>query len=78
MFRRIVVQTARSVNSGLKQSSIRRLSTHPTHAEPGAFVPPHVNPKHKWAAEVMGTIMWLWIFYRAKEDGAVLIVKIRN
>jgi len=32
------------------------------------FKVPHVSPVHYWGGEIMMTIMWLWIFYRAKKD----------
>lgn len=37
------------------------------------FKVPHVDKKHIQLGEVMGTMMWLWIFYRAKEDGVALL-----
>ena len=30
--------------------------------------------KHRWGAKLLGATMWFWIFYRAKQDGAVLLV----
>jgi len=39
----------------------------------GGFVPPHVNPVHVYLGEGMAMIMWLWIFYRFKQDGACLL-----
>lgn len=32
------------------------------------FKVPHVSNVHKIGGEVMMTVMWLWIFYRAKND----------
>ncbi|EQC35245.1 hypothetical protein SDRG_07473 [Saprolegnia diclina VS20] len=33
----------------------------------------HVDPVHKALGTAFGTLTWLWIFYRAKEDGAVVL-----
>ena len=33
------------------------------------FTPPHVAPIHKNMGTTMMVVMWLWLFYRAKEDG---------
>ena len=33
------------------------------------FTPPHVAPIHKKMGTTMMVVMWLWLFYRAKEDG---------
>ena len=30
---------------------------------------------HKNLSTVMGTIMWLWLFWRAKNDGPALLVR---
>eukprot|EP00924_Labyrinthula_sp_SR-Ha-C_P004767 maker-scaffold_1-snap-gene-11.32-mRNA-1 protein AED:0.04 eAED:0.18 QI:0/0/0.33/1/0/0/3/422/134 len=43
----------------------------PTGARPkeyGGFIPPKVDPVDKYLAEGLCTVMWLWIFYRAKQD----------
>ena len=32
------------------------------------FTPPHVAPIHKNMGTTMMVVMWLWLFYRAKED----------
>ena len=32
-----------------------------------------VQPWHLTAQKVMGTVMWLWLFYRAKNDGPALL-----
>ncbi|KAN0061172.1 hypothetical protein ACQY0O_006907 [Thecaphora frezii] len=29
--------------------------------------------KHRWGAKLLGATMWFWIFYRAKQDGPVLL-----
>ena len=36
--------------------------------EYGGFHEPHVARWHQVAGETMMTVMWLWVFYRAKED----------
>eukprot|EP00615_Pteridomonas_danica_P001846 CAMPEP_0114331028 /NCGR_PEP_ID=MMETSP0101-20121206/2136_1 /TAXON_ID=38822 ORGANISM="Pteridomonas danica, Strain PT" /NCGR_SAMPLE_ID=MMETSP0101 /ASSEMBLY_ACC=CAM_ASM_000211 /LENGTH=104 /DNA_ID=CAMNT_0001461219 /DNA_START=20 /DNA_END=334 /DNA_ORIENTATION=- len=33
----------------------------------------HVSPWHSVTGRVLGTIMWLWVMHRAKEDGPVLL-----
>ncbi|KAI9912920.1 hypothetical protein PsorP6_005597 [Peronosclerospora sorghi] len=33
----------------------------------------HVSPVHKNLALAYGTMLWLWIFWRAKQDGLVLL-----
>lgn len=35
----------------------------------------HVSPVHKNLALAYGTMLWLWVFYRAKEDGRVVLVR---
>lgn len=30
--------------------------------------------KHRFMSKALGGIMWFWIFYRAKQDGPVLLV----
>eukprot|EP00965_Chrysotila_dentata_P089970 2969644-Pleurochrysis_carterae.AAC.4 len=41
------------------------------------FEPPHVEPWKTQYAEFLGTITWLWFFWRAKHDGPVLLVRTR-
>ena len=38
------------------------------------FDQPTVDPRYKAVATVIGTAMWFWLFYRAREDGGVLLV----
>jgi hypothetical protein len=38
------------------------------------FDQPAVDPRYKAVATVIGTAMWFWLFYRAREDGGVLLV----
>lgn len=35
----------------------------------------HVSPVHKNLALAYGTMLWLWVFYRAKQDGRVVLVR---
>ena len=42
-------------------------------AEYGGFHAPHVNPLHRNIGVTLGAIMWFWIFYRAREDGPVVL-----
>ncbi len=39
---------------------------------------PKVAAFHQNVATVMGTILWLWIFYRAKNDGPAMLVRARS
>lgn len=34
--------------------------------------------KHRWGAKLLGATMWFFIFYRAKQDGPVLLVSTRR
>ena len=36
---------------------------------------PKVASWHQNVGTVMGTIMWLWLFWRAKNDGPALLVR---
>ena len=38
---------------------------------------PKVAEWHKNISTFYGTILWLWIFWRTKKDGAALLVKLR-
>jgi hypothetical protein len=42
----------------------------------GGFRPPHVSNVHKRLAVFMGATCWLWMMYRAKQDGDVLLVRV--
>ena len=42
-------------------------------ATPG-FAPHAPAIKHRYGAKLLGATMWFWILYRAKQDGAVLLV----
>ncbi|CAM9121392.1 unnamed protein product [Heterosigma akashiwo] len=33
----------------------------------------HVSPVHKWTGEIFCTVTWLWMLYRAKQDGLVVL-----
>jgi hypothetical protein len=35
----------------------------------------HVSPVHKNLALAYGTMLWLWVFWRAKNDGLALLVR---
>lgn len=35
----------------------------------------HVSPVHKNLALAYGTMLWLWVFWRAKQDGRVVLVR---
>ncbi|ETS64079.1 hypothetical protein PaG_01313 [Moesziomyces aphidis] len=37
------------------------------------FAPHPPAFKHRWGAKLLGATMWFWIFYRAKQDGPVLL-----
>lgn len=38
------------------------------------FHAPHVDSRYKTLATGIGAVAWFWIFYRASQDGAALIV----
>ena len=41
----------------------------------GSKIPePQVNKVHTYAGEFFGCVAWFWIFYRCKEDGAVVFL----
>ena len=40
---------------------------------PAGFHAPHVNPVHQRIGVTLGAIMWFWVFYRAREDGPVVL-----
>ena len=71
------VRPVRSVGNGsiMRIGSLqgfgRRFATEakgPRPKEYGGFRPPHVDPFMTRMAEVFLTVMWLWVFYRAKND----------
>lgn len=35
----------------------------------------HVSPVHKNLGLAYGTMLWLWVFYRVKQDGRVVLVR---
>ncbi|GBG34734.1 NADH dehydrogenase ubiquinone 1 beta subcomplex subunit 2 [Hondaea fermentalgiana] len=37
------------------------------------FKVPHVEKNHQLLGEALGCMTWLWIFYRAKQDGVYLL-----
>ena len=41
----------------------------------GGFKPPHVSGVHTKVGSAMGTVAWVWLMYRFKEDGDVLFVR---
>ncbi|KAI8868489.1 hypothetical protein GQ42DRAFT_164094 [Ramicandelaber brevisporus] len=48
---------------------------HGHHEFPSRFNyhPPRVAFQHRFWSKLLGATMWLWIMYRAKEDGPVLL-----
>ena len=40
------------------------------------FAPPIVDKTSKNIAEILGAIMWFWIFYRFKEDASIVFLGI--
>lgn len=42
----------------------------------GGFVPPQPSRFHTRAGFVCGVTMWLWVFYRAKQDLPALLVRV--
>lgn len=57
----------------------RGMASHGGHGHGGKEYPFgmhfHVSPVHKNLALAYGTMLWLWVFYRAKEDGRVVLVR---
>ncbi|CAM9099802.1 unnamed protein product [Phaeothamnion confervicola] len=47
----------------------RRMASDAHHDHHG----PHVNETHRLLGKGYLTVMWLWIFYRAKQDGPVVL-----
>lgn len=41
----------------------------------GGFKPPHVSQTYVNLSVFAQSVMWFWVLYRAKEDGAVLLVR---
>eukprot|EP00638_Chattonella_subsalsa_P002675 CAMPEP_0117758312 /NCGR_PEP_ID=MMETSP0947-20121206/15296_1 /TAXON_ID=44440 /ORGANISM="Chattonella subsalsa, Strain CCMP2191" /LENGTH=95 /DNA_ID=CAMNT_0005578461 /DNA_START=117 /DNA_END=404 /DNA_ORIENTATION=+ len=50
--------------------ALRRMGAAASKTGPMHF---HVSPVHKWTGEIFCTITWLWMLYRAKEDGLVVL-----
>jgi multisubunit Na+/H+ antiporter MnhG subunit len=38
------------------------------------FAAPHISSTHKNIGVFLGSVMWFWVFYRAKQDGPALLV----
>lgn len=66
----------REAPSGLSARATRSALKPPIRRMGGGFTTPnstpifHVSPWHEKTGTVLCTVMWLWVFYRAKEDGA--------
>ena len=61
----------------MRWTRLLRAAAHHGHgksAEYGGFQVPHVDPIHQYIGTGLCSIMWFWIFYRAKQDGPALIV----
>lgn len=76
--------TARPLSSqflrrAAQRAAPRRMAGGPAHEkgspEFGGFVPPHVATWHKVVGTAFMTTMWLWIFYRAKQDWRHFLVR---
>lgn len=37
------------------------------------FAAPHISQTHKKIGVFLGSVMWFWVFYRAREDGPALL-----
>lgn len=53
----------------------RALRRHALSFHTAGFAAPHVSQTHKAIGTTLGAIMWFWIFYKAREDGPVLLVR---
>lgn len=81
MWSRIVTRGILGMKSAIPKTmraGIKRFSAEAEHTskcvEEEAAPHFHINKTHKILADVMGTVMWFWIFYRCKKDGAVVFV----
>ncbi|OQS04379.1 hypothetical protein THRCLA_20903 [Thraustotheca clavata] len=57
----------------LRLSHVRSMASHHGHGTYPHGMHFHVSSVHKNLATAFGTLTWLWVFYRAKEDGAVVL-----
>jgi len=61
--------------------SLLRLSqqaSHHAHAAGGVGSAPHIHepaPFYRYSAIALGATTWFWILYKAKNEGAVLLVR---
>ena len=69
MFARVVQGGRRA----LTRATRRAFGGHVDMTKP--FQPPHVASWHKKGGEACMAVMFFWMLYRAKQDGAVLIVR---
>jgi len=58
----------RIIRRSFHKSSIVQAAGKCAGKEYNYFKVPHVSKTHYWGGEIMMTVMWLWIFYRAKHD----------
>lgn len=69
-------QAARRAATASSTGAGRRMAHGHAHAGDYPFgMHFHVSPVHKNLALAYGTMLWLWVFYRAKQDGAVVLVR---
>ena len=80
MLLRATLRTARSAGpSALARQSVRFASAGPVGYGSGPYrgiKVPKVAQWHKNLSTAFGTILWLWLFWRAKHDGPALLVRI--
>lgn len=65
--------SVRPVFSQSSLGSVRRMGGQSGGKAWAGFHPPYVAPVHKRLGTTMMTVMWLWLFYRAKEDGKAVL-----
>mmetsp|Transcript_7785 Transcript_7785/g.13715 ORF Transcript_7785/g.13715 Transcript_7785/m.13715 type:complete len:148 (+) Transcript_7785:761-1204(+) len=61
------------------RTSVRRFGAHPeAKGDPkyNNFKVPHVERKYWLLGEGFGVVMWLWVFYRCKQDGLTVFLGI--
>lgn len=45
---------------------------HAKYIRHATVAPPHVDPRLRWGAKLLGGAMWFFILYRIKEEGPVM------
>lgn len=68
---RLLAQRSAHASAGAR----RGMASHSSHGKEYPFgMHFHVSPVHKNLGIAYGTMLWLWVFWRAKQDGRVVLV----